>query len=624
MTTRTLLLLPLLFLGLGAQAPEGKALCGQAESAFFQHQLVRSRELWDQAVRVLPAGEDRGRAEIQLAVLAWRFDGNPVEAARRFEAATSDLPAWTVTLAKARWRREAGDLSGALALCRTALGQACPEEARATVRAAMLRLAPLALQPDVAPLEASDQAFLVEQATALPASPDARREELRERLDLALLAGRGGDVLDAWMALVPRQEGGVGQPLVGRLQDLLPRWTGPGSLPPLEELDLIKALAASRLHPEAAWAAARAKLTAPVARDEEAYAAFLVEVRRLTDAYYQRTALGQGSREAWMTALEGAETRLLSRLDGGGQSLPILGREGMERELRKRFGASILHGSTAGYEDLHYGHILRDLAWTPSQYGHTLGKPSHLITLDFEVSNGCESWLWDGRAAHGGWTAPGGIYQWAADSTLAARAWAVLGEDEAGEASRKEQARLDALDAARPRNAPFGDLRGVQGRLCRKGARLLLGRLRGQGLMGEALRKAFIAEYDHSLEGSGILAHEGRHALDRNSVWTRLRLVFQGAEGLEYRAKLSEIAFAPIPFLAFGGILADNVGDATPHGRANARLLKGLGDWIDDHAARIPGYAPDRPAWLQLDLLTAEQLRDAARSLDPWAPTAGR
>ena len=619
MKTRTLLFLPLAFVWLCAQVPNGDMLCQQAETALFQHQVAKSKELWEQAVKVLPPGEERGKAEIQLAVLAWRYDRNPAEAVQRFEVAASELPAWKVALAKARWRREEGDLSGALQLCRTAMTQATKDEERTTVRKAMLRIAPLTFLPGAASLDPTDIAFLLDQAKAIPADHDLARAEWLERLDLAILAGRGGDVLEAWSALIPQNEGGVGQPLASHLQALLPRWHGPGSLEQTEEVDLVQALAGSRLHLEAAWIARRAKIVAPIAKDEAAYAAFLREAKHLTDSYYQQTVLGQGSRNAWKNDLEAAENRLISHLDWGSGSAPHLSQSGIEKEMRKRFGAYLLYGRTAGYWDIHYGHVVRDLAWTPSQYGHTLDRPSHLITLDFEVSNGCESWLWDGRAAHGGWANLDGIFQWASDSVVASKCWSVLTEDKTREGWQKEQARLDALDAARPWTAPMNDLKGLQRRLWQKGANLLFAKLRGQGLSGAHLKKAFFAECDRSMEESTILAHEGRHTLDRNSMWTRLRLTFRWSQGLEYRAKLSEVAFAPIPYFAFAGILTENVGDTTPHGKANARVLKGLGAWVDAHASAIPGYSNTRPGWLQLDLLSADQLREAARSLDPWA-----
>ena len=88
----------------------------------------------------------------------------------------------------------------------------------------------------------------------------------------------------------------------------------------------------------------------------------------------------------------------------------------------------------------------------------------------------------------------------------------------------------------------------------------------------------------------------------------------------EYRAKLSEVAFAPSPRLALiGGILSPNIGDETSHGQANLRVVRDLVTWMGDHASEIDGLDRSQPLLPQLDLLTDEQIRDAFRSLDPWS-----
>ncbi len=87
----------------------------------------------------------------------------------------------------------------------------------------------------------------------------------------------------------------------------------------------------------------------------------------------------------------------------------------------------------------------------------------------------------------------------------------------------------------------------------------------------------------------------------------------------EFRAKLSEVAFAPEPRLALGAIIDTNIGDSTPHGRANLRIMQGLVQWIAAHAAEIRGFDLSRPALPQLDKLTDDQLRAAFRSMDRLA-----
>jgi hypothetical protein len=137
--------------------------------------------------------------------------------------------------------------------------------------------------------------------------------------------------------------------------------------------------------------------------------------------------------------------------------------------------------------------------------------------------------------------------------------------------------------------------------------------LRARGLAGAGLRRAFVAAYDQAAVRSDIFAHEGRHAIDH-----RLHLVLTAAE-LEYRAKLSEIAFAPVPRMALAAIFQPSAGDPTPHGQANTRALRGLDAWMRAHVHEIRGIDPSRPLLPQAPLLSDDQIRAAFRSLDPFA-----
>ena len=83
----------------------------------------------------------------------------------------------------------------------------------------------------------------------------------------------------------------------------------------------------------------------------------------------------------------------------------------------------------------------------------------------------------------------------------------------------------------------------------------------------------------------------------------------------EFRAKLSEVVFAPLPRLALGAIVSPNSGDVTPHGRANARALTGVMAWMRAHASEINGLNPSLPLQPQFTLLTDDQIRAAFLSL---------
>lgn len=114
-----------------------------------------------------------------------------------------------------------------------------------------------------------------------------------------------------------------------------------------------------------------------------------------------------------------------------------------------------------------------------------------------------------------------------------------------------------------------------------------------------------------------ILAHEGRHLFDLKDKPGG----YSGAE-LEFRAKCSEVVFAPDPLLlvGVGDVFCPNIGrEDNSHGSANTRVMKLLLDWMQSHGAEVAGLDSSRPLLPQFDKLTDDQMRAAFRSFDPRA-----
>jgi hypothetical protein len=130
------------------------------------------------------------------------------------------------------------------------------------------------------------------------------------------------------------------------------------------------------------------------------------------------------------------------------------------------------------------------------------------------------------------------------------------------------------------------------------------------------LRRAFLQEYWRASFQHSMVAHEGRHALDKKLVRGLARL---NDSNLEYRAKLSELALAEYPRLALRNINEPAIGSGSAHGKANKRLLGELAAWIEANRELVAGYDPKLPALVQIDRLTDDQLRGIARGLDPIA-----
>ena len=86
---------------------------------------------------------------------------------------------------------------------------------------------------------------------------------------------------------------------------------------------------------------------------------------------------------------------------------------------------------------------------------------------------------------------------------------------------------------------------------------------------------------------------------------------------LEFTAKLAQVEFGPRPELGLGGIITPSIGDQTPHGMADAQVLRGVLDWMSAHESEIAHLDRAEPLLPQLPLLTGES---AARRLPQSGP----
>jgi hypothetical protein len=287
-----------------------------------------------------------------------------------------------------------------------------------------------------------------------------------------------------------------------------------------------------------------------------------------------------------------------------------------QQALRQAYGLYGQIGETDGHASVHYGHIVQDERRTVEQYGHR--AEVGFIALDNMVSNGFNSWLWDGTAAAGGWASAGPIIVQVRPEYTSGplSAWSLFngGRERQRLAERqKERARSD-IAAARTKDVVY--LPGLGDRLRIQVAQQVGERVKNKAGDGADLRRAFLDEYWRGSFQQSILAHEGRHALDQKLVTGLMRL---SDSNLEYRAKLSELALADYPRLALLSINDSTIGSGNAHGKANEKVLRAYVEWMRTNSGRIDGFDPALPLLVQVDRLTDEQIRAVARSYDPIA-----
>lgn len=333
---------------------------------------------------------------------------------------------------------------------------------------------------------------------------------------------------------------------------------------------------------------------APAWRSARAHFTFHAAVRDATVRANREMA--DGGRAPWY--MDAVQTATGALMEGAGLS-------GDPRvALRNAYGMYGTLGETSSYPSLHGGHLVRDETISIAQYGRS--GELRFIVIDNMLSNGFESWLWDGWAEAGGWaTDDGAIVQ--------VRSAYTDGPLNALRRSRPGAERERFL-AEIERNAP-AELAAL-GRdgiaeLPATGDRLELQAIDAIATEAGGDDAAFVSAYWDGVVGYSIVLHEGRHALDKASER-------HSTLDLEYRAKLSQIALSAHPRLGLANVAGATIG-ATPHGRANRRVLEGYRAWMRRHRAEIAGFDRAQPTLSQLHLLTDAQIRAIAASLDPWA-----
>jgi hypothetical protein len=594
----------------------------QANRANAAHDIELERRVLDHAETLQGDAKDAAEVQRRLAVLDWkyhhRFDEARSRLLRATESGAEPAKAW-IALARMEQARE--DHAAVREAANRALETVRKDSVRraadlAVSRASVAEAAELRRNGEVGDTEALRAAF--DDLHSLVTREPGDLEPSRLLLRAAVLLDRGDAALLAWRSYyhvapgypAPNAIAGAGE----ELKRILPGWQGAGA-ESSERIALVKALADTRFFTEAAMVALDPRTNETVrensrVRQVVAYARAIRKVREVTEEFYRQTILGGGDPDEFEDQVKAQAAPVLMAM--GIDLQPPPSDDELDALFDEHFGAQIMLGRTAGYNDLHMGHRVIDETRTVQQYGHE--AELRFVALDSMVSNGFQSWAWK-SGAHGGWADSDTIWQVRPEyAGSAVQLWRRLqSEQEMAEYAERLE-RETALDDERARDDRYGFLPGLALRLGLQGVKGVQERLEQQGLAGEDLRLAFLAEYERTVQESSIFAHEGRHAIDL-SLGTKMR---SGGK-TEYYAKLSEAVFTTDPRLALGGIFSATIGDPTPHGQANLRIMKGLVKWMKKHRDEIRGLDLERPLLPQFDLLSDEQIREAFRSMDPFA-----
>jgi hypothetical protein len=330
----------------------------------------------------------------------------------------------------------------------------------------------------------------------------------------------------------------------------------------------------------------------PADRAVVAYADFLRDVRTASDSIYRAELAGSTRAGDFNRMLAAVGRRHWKALQAGQGPAEFYPGE-LSRQLSGRYGAYISVEGGRGFEELYFGHQLID--WDTR-------KDSRIVVLDQFVSSGIDEWLLDGAGGRAGWASNGIVFaRYSAFTETPFRALLALTDPQTIPGETFRISRDSAGDIDRAKQDSLGYFPGVAARLFRAGALALLDSVK--------TAEAFTAALHRSLVLSSIYQHENRHRDDIRAGRASV------PANDEFRAKIDEVTGARLPRLALTAILSPNIGDGSPHGQANRRIMIGLNRWIRRNGAAIAGYDPKQPALLQLPNLTDAQLRAAFESM---------
>ena len=585
------------------------ATLSEAHEAYDRNQVAEAERLYGEVVRDRSAtADDRAEANVELARIAWLIDGKAGLALERLVAArAAGSKPCDVSEMISRVLREAGRSTEAIA-AEPGLIESCTDP----VKRDLIRINAIgALLDRASDVPAERNRQLIEATAQVRLlTAEAGVEGARVRLQTALLTNDAPAALTAWKDYFWLDETDAPQALepLGATARFM-RGLGAGASP-ADRLALAELLMRAGFAQESERFALAAGLPGAAGSDPvwRKLTTYWTERRKLQSAILKlNRALARGARKDSFSLDQPAKEAI-------GALMAASGASGDPREaLLRDYGIVGTVGTTSGYPSIHMGHLIENRDDTVTQYGRS--AKIRFQAIDNMIANGFESWLWDGSAMAGGWTADGVIVHVRPGYVASPlRAWRLTADSSDRREVIARQAKRVAEDIAKLKQRPIATLDGLNDRLQMQTVDQILAGARSRAASDGDVRRLFLAEYSKANLNQSIRVHEGRHAIDE--VLGLSGKVDQSV--LEYNAKLSELALTAYPRMALRNFNRNLEGDG-PHDRGGARVFEGYRKWMEAHTDQVIGYDPNVPVLEQLDKLTDGQIRDIAHSLDPLA-----
>ena len=276
---------------------------------------------------------------------------------------------------------------------------------------------------------------------------------------------------------------------------------------------------------------------------------------------------------------------------------------------KKLFGARFTQGYVNGHYAFYCWHQVTNESKSFTQYGKS--ATLNVVEMDNLISKDYTGWFVDFQRVGGTANSNSIIIVRPTILQEPVQIWNVITDEKQLKEGVKKIESLQKLDIQLAHKDPYALLPGMRLTILLKNAESIRDSIKSAGYTGYELRNRFIQYLRNNFQQSTFI-HEVRHSIDA-------RIGSFKINDLEYRAKLSEVAFSDTPILTFVGSVFRPEADNTSHGKANNRLVKDVVLWMQKNSDAILGFEEGTPTILQLDKLTDSQMIQIMQSLDPLA-----
>lgn len=342
-------------------------------------------------------------------------------------------------------------------------------------------------------------------------------------------------------------------------------------------------------------------------KDIITYSEYLQEVKKETNEYYRLIAIEKESERSYKKWLDNKRKELWNNLSFLSQE--TYNENDFLVKTEKHFGAKGFTGSTGNYSGyvLCLGHIVIQEKATVKQYGY---EPEFTYTqIDMMTSNGYSSWFWEDKAI-GGWATENEIIRVREvylNSPFAA--WKTISDS-------IEKQKTEKIVSAFLNNSSVNQLElsdGLAAKLKFDALNDLYDKLTSNGLTGQELKLAFLSEYEQSRIEASLIAHEGRHSIEKKYMPEEFEK--WDNEERELHAKLSQVIFAPEPRYELAGMVSGTC--ESGHDMANKRITEIAVNWIKNNKEKLIGFSELKSEFSQIYLMSNEQIKECYKQADP-------